>query len=830
MGDEVRDRLGLAGAGRALEHHGRPGRGAEDRAQLARVVGHRSEDLGRADGAVELAGRRQPGVVRIGLGGPVDQVLDERAPTQIRLAVPEVAPEQVLRERVEAHLQRLVDAPPVHVLDRALDDAEHEGDVDATIVRGQRVEAGDLDLVVAPQVFEQGHVDPRLVGADREAVALAPPGLALELEGHEEQRRAARPRGLVRLEVLEEADGQVEAARTALLPGGARLAVEMCEPLGELRLAQGRVELAALDAVLEEPLQRLEIGGGRVRDSLELRRARDDAEGLALGQPVLDRAEIGAREEGQDALRGARRVEQPVAHGQVEELTQPAVQARRGRLLELPASLLRGQVRLHLGVEVAAALDPRVMAPAPLIGLRRLLASEGPDRPDAPESSARHVDGAEELRGVLEPRSRLRARAVEAGRGLGGDGDRVHHDDLRQLDPLPEARELVDHGRVEGALDEPRRGHGVALGHDHDRVQARLLQARALEEREVEAGRQAGAEDARGEAHALARGLEARRRVRVRDALGGDRAVDRLGDAQDPLGVLGLVAVEGRLTRALLQESPRPGQDRLNGVVVRQDERGEDLRQGPEARPGVRRMHPPGLDRGGELRAGSVDEARAQGALGGLADRAQHGVVVAQERRGATRPQLEGLPRSEGSDAQRRGQDEGRIGGHLQGQIAEVLRGLRADLQRLHRRHARVEHRAVDLRLRPEEEGRDGRSRRGLLDLDPEGLGVLLRRPAGSWHDRGRGLGVEGRGVEVAKGALHVHERRLQRRTVRARVVESAAQERGGFLEIGALSVDARSRARALRRCTRRVDPPRRGETRLQVGDEAVELTLDRFR
>ena len=278
-------------------------------------------------------------------------------------------------------------------------------------------------------------------------------------------------------------------------------------------------------------------------------------------------------------------------HGQVEELAQPAVQARRGRLLELPAPLLRGEVRLHLGVQIAAALDPRVMNAA---GDRPAAAP----RPRGSRAAGRRrvaradVDGAEELRGVLEPRARLRARAVEAGRGLGGDGDRVHDDDLRQLDPLPEARELVDHGRVEVALDEPRRGHGVALGHDHDRVQAGLLQARALEEREVEAGREARAEDARGEAHALARGLEARRRVRVRDALGGDRAMDRLGDAQDPLGVPGLVAVEGRLTRALLQESPRPGQDRLDGVVVRQDERGEDLRQGPEARPGVRRMHP----------------------------------------------------------------------------------------------------------------------------------------------------------------------------------------------------------------------------------------------
>ena len=449
VSDQVGDRLGLARPRRALEHHRAPPRGSEDRAELGRVVGERREDLLRPDRFVKLL-RRDADPLLLhgpleGLPGAVKEVRHESVLTQDVGPVPQVTPEQVLREGVEAHLPLLGDLPAVLVLDRVLDDAQHERHIHAVLVLGQRVESRDVHVVIPPQVLQQGHVDARLIAALHERVA-GSAGLALDLERDQQERRSARAGGLASLPVREEAHGEIEAVDAALLPCRPRLAVDIGQANLELRGVQVGPELPLPDPGLEQGVQstdRLVLWSALTR---KLRWALEDGEAPTRGQSILHGVEL-APQEGDDPLALARGVQEPVPHGQVEELTEPAIQPRLRCLLRLPSQAVCLQVRLEVCLQVASRGGGRgtagrhACAGAPWTAVRK-----GRQRQHPTAARPRHVHREPEHGAVQElPLCHLtRPREVRRRPVAGASG--VEDADLGQVDPLREAQGLLHQG------------------------------------------------------------------------------------------------------------------------------------------------------------------------------------------------------------------------------------------------------------------------------------------------------------------------------------------------------------------------------------------------
>ena len=256
-GEQVGDRLRLAGAGRALEHEGAAGVGLGDRPQLRGVGrgGQLGGELVEVDVVAGVAGR-----VLERLGRLVHQVGDQRVLREVGPVLVEVLPQPELGELQDREVRRRLDPVGQPVPDQrdahrlAAPASRSSGAVGGL---GQR---RDDEAVQLAQLLQQAVVRgaarrPRRATAGRRRCAPA----ALSVDRDEHQRRAQR----AAVELPDQAaERQVQVVGAGLLLHGLRLVGEVAQPRQVAAGGDVGVHLAPLDEQLGQLLLGQLAGGG----------------------------------------------------------------------------------------------------------------------------------------------------------------------------------------------------------------------------------------------------------------------------------------------------------------------------------------------------------------------------------------------------------------------------------------------------------------------------------------------------------------------------------------------------------------------------------------
>ena len=490
VGEDVGDGLGLAGARRAFQDEGAPTAGEGNRLGLRAVRG----DGHVGDHAVEGSQARIH-LCRSGIGEPVGwgqgEVAGNRLGEEPFPVLIEVSPEQVAGETDDGQARLGLDGEGQAGIEEGLAQAAHDlVDIDAALAADARwtdwqlVQSRHHETEFDPQLLHQREVEReagRLVGDDLEGL-----DNALELDGCQEQRRGQLA---VAESPVQPPEGERQRVGSGLLqPGpGAVTKPRHHEPMG---LAVGGGIHRGL--VAQHGAQ--DVGGQSVgvADLLGEHRTREvvsraDDHGGARGEQIGQGAEVLAGHEQGQLGDAARRVEQPVAQGEVQQGVLPRLHprgrlgsARGGRGGSGYAALRRWGLRVALGRNgvggrgrgsVFDDLDDTVLANAS----RRH--GEHPH-----ESGEVDVDHADQRRRVTVqigvPRRLRRASEQVAGRAslLGEHGrlDDTHEPKPDRVDGL----RALQAGRVgqPGVGRAPIAEEGVAADDPEDRVDAEVLQ------------------------------------------------------------------------------------------------------------------------------------------------------------------------------------------------------------------------------------------------------------------------------------------------------------------------------------------------------------------
>jgi len=568
VGDQVGDRLGLAGSGRALQDEAVPLLGREHGGQLGRVGIQGAEDLARRS-LVHLArGHELDGGQ--GGGAGFDQMTDGRIPHELVLASRQVQPHQELGEREVAQVGFLHHLPAGHLQDRPSEGVEDPGDVQAGLVLGEFVQGGDLDAEVPLHLLQQGGVQPGLVLGQPDPEGLGHRS-AHDLHRQQQDGRPARRGRRRRLEPLQESQGQVQGIGPRLLEVGARLAEHLDQPFGEVGGGQVGIEPAGLHLPGQELA--FQVLAGLLLVQLQVARlaspirARQDLEGHLAGQAILHDGQVGAEQ--RDALRPGPIVQQAVAQREVQKLAAPSFQAALGDLPGAARSLAGGSSpqggrrqgggwsRGGLGLgqdEASSGLEPDRQGSDPGV----------PGRLDV-HGVFEGLDLAEGLAGHLlglfkaHPRPAGRRRRVEEGH-------------LAHLGPLAKRKRIVPDRLGQAALLQPDPGEGVPLDQDQHGVQPCLLHGGGHQERQVQAVAHPGFQELVGGPDLLAALLEAGGQAHVGDVQVGNGAEDRRRLQARAVGVPALVALEGGVSRPALEVLAGLAEQGLHRRMVGHDE------------------------------------------------------------------------------------------------------------------------------------------------------------------------------------------------------------------------------------------------------------------
>ena len=299
VGDQVRDRLRLAGAGRTVQDEGLAELGVEDGRQLRRVGAQGTVEVHRIEMLRDLLRWEDlDAVVKDSVTG--DEMADERILLQDIEPGGEVLPHHELAERELSERDVAGHAPAVHFRHGLGKGVEDLREIDAVVVFGNGIESLDGDVELGAQELDQRGVDRRvLVGAGEPEV-----GERLAHERHrQEDERGAVGLGILRGGLpVEKANREEERVDARFLQIGLGEAKEVLEALLRLRFRAGRDQQVVHG-----------IGEG------------DRHFGVA-GELVLKPGDIAARER-QHALRVAD-VQEPVPQGQVQQFLRPPGDAR----------------------------------------------------------------------------------------------------------------------------------------------------------------------------------------------------------------------------------------------------------------------------------------------------------------------------------------------------------------------------------------------------------------------------------------------------------------------------------------------------------------------
>ena len=322
LGDQVGDRLRLAGAGRALQHERPTVGGGQDRGELARVAVERREQLGQRQRAIERRGLGKRRLRRERVAGAGREVRDHRRAEQRVAVLGQIGPHRELGEREDAEARLGQDLPAIEPGDRRGQRAHRRRQVELVAIGvGARHHQAELGR----QLLEQRVVPPRLgVGRRGHAIALAGAGAA-QLDGIERQRRVARDAVAVGLEPAQDAEREPQRAGPALLRALTRAARHRHQPPIELVAAHRRDQLV--------PGERLGAGArhglGRTLGAAHRRRidrrAGREVEAATTGELGHERHRIGADQ--RHHLAAVARVEQAIAQRQIQQRQLPAFEA-----------------------------------------------------------------------------------------------------------------------------------------------------------------------------------------------------------------------------------------------------------------------------------------------------------------------------------------------------------------------------------------------------------------------------------------------------------------------------------------------------------------------
>ena len=492
LGDQVGNGLALAGAGRADQHevlalgachHGR---------QLRRIGRQRAKGLlGRIVRIEPLGQWKRQGGLRarlIRLARRIDQVAHHGALAQLVGALRQVHPHQVLgeRERRQHHFVR--DFPALDVAHRVRDGAPDLRHVEpGAIARQRAIEHAQVELEVLPQHFDQGGIEARLVlvQAHRETRARA---LALQRHRHQDQRRLVYLPRLVVAGPVEKAQRQEQGIGAALLQGGAGAAVQVHQPHLELLGIDADKHLAPRQRIermfAPHVLARALLVQGLVARIAALHQLRSghQPDRRAFRQRVFQRCRLGRVEP--QGLFAALEIEQVVAQRQVEQLALPARQPVLG--IER-GGILRRIVR-QIGGAVVEGGGSRLHGVA--VGCRKAMAFRAGQRLDALHARAADIDQQFEL--VLHRLGQLAGgylrRMGKRWRRPGGGQRGLEQHQFLQAQALADGRHVIDHHRGKLFLAQPDAGKRMPLGEHDDGIEAGLLQRRAKQQGQVEAG------------------------------------------------------------------------------------------------------------------------------------------------------------------------------------------------------------------------------------------------------------------------------------------------------------------------------------------------------
>ncbi len=540
VGDHVGDGLGLAGAGRAVEDEILAAGRGEYRRQLRRIRRQRGEKFGRSHLAIQLALARKAAAAEVGAGfaGALQQVPHQRAFHQLVAALGEVLPHQVLGEGELTEQQLAAHLEAGQVAHRAADLGPDPVHVDAVAIPGQgAIEPGNVQVEIVAQQFQQGEVEARLV---LEQVQGDAAGGALPFQAHRQQDQ----RGTVMLGIVgglfpaQETQRQVEGIGTALVEVAAGAPIELYQGRVQLGRIQGGDHLAAgqgtAGVLVLQILVFTRLVQHRVATAYRQVRQRHQAQRPALGQAIFQRRRLGA-EQGH-AAGVFRHVQQAVAGGEVEQLALPKRQATdRGGRCGLDVHVEGWQRRgLFQGF---ARQQQAVQGGGELSGHRQWA--------DALQAGATDVQGQHEtvvFQLALGQLHRLAEGRRRGGGGLGG----LEYQQVLERHPLAHRLGVVGEQLGEFLGLQPDPGERMTVGDHQQRVEARLFQGRAGEQREIQAGGQATVEDGAGRADLLALALEAGRRHCVGQLQAAQGRPERRTELPDPAARLPLVTIQRR--------------------------------------------------------------------------------------------------------------------------------------------------------------------------------------------------------------------------------------------------------------------------------------------
>ena len=600
IGDHVGDRLGFAGAGRAVQHEGFSLGGRIDGGKLGGIGGDRNSHVGGADLLIKLCrgqvnrkplfmpvGNAElfpvlctvfPGIVkemRLPFQLAADEGCHDLILPQLLTAVADVIPHDELGEGELPEEGKLLNIPAVFGEHGLPDGIEDEPEIHAALILRRRIQAADVDAEILPQQLEQGNIHLDVLTPDPQGIGLVR-DLAHQIDRHEDQRGIAGLGAFLRFIPPQEAQGEIQRIGAVFLQGELGGAVELLENAFKLRFIDEGAQAAGLEF-------RLCDGGDHVlfifglidlavrKRQMQLGRGGHDLEILPAGDLVLELVEI-CRHELQICRAGAE-IQQGIAQREVKELAFP--------------DLLACQLLLGLGIYAAAgkvdlggiAGDLRIL-PGAVIHRREafLPGNAHRNRPDPAAAAAENIEDKLEI--VLERIGGMLPGVVEVHGSACHKIGAFHQADRVDAggNALGQGSRIIHHAVREGLLLKPAAGKGMPLDEYDQRIEPRCLCAGGIQQGKIQAGTGFLFEHRMRHPDALCRLPVAGRRYGIGNIFGLQCGVDRGKLFLDGIGIAGLVAGEGGIARPFIQENGCLAQDLLDLRVIRGNEGGSHFR------------------------------------------------------------------------------------------------------------------------------------------------------------------------------------------------------------------------------------------------------------
>ena len=454
------------------------------------------------------------------------------------------------------------------------------------IVRGRRIQAIYLYIKILLQKFQKRDIDLCILVPHIQRIPLGG-GFAVDL--HRDQNDGGIPGcgRLLALKPAQQSHCQIEGAGPVLLQGGLGRAVHFHQAAAQLLFCVERMEPAVLslqgDKIRKRPQIAQQLHGDSVLPgNLHVCGSGENLEFLPVRQGILQHADI--RGEQRNHRLGQAHIDQHISQAQVQQFPLPL-----GLFCRLLPVRQLGQIKRlpHLRGGLGDFLLPPLLMDHLKSGVRL---HPGRERTDSHTSRPPHVDHKRKIIIISHISLCLGHRLVKAPVSPRTHGCALH--DYQLVDSLGHSffqlGRVVHHHIREGFLDEPHPRENMSPHHDHDRIQPHGLQARRVEKRQIHAGAHVLVHDRVGQADSLPKFLKTGRRLRVRNISLLNRRVGRRRHLFYPVGVLKLIARQGRVPRPLLQVFCGKLQQAADHRMIGRHKRRQKLRRVLKPRPLVK--------------------------------------------------------------------------------------------------------------------------------------------------------------------------------------------------------------------------------------------------